>query len=122
MSPFRDLLKTKGNSKFYWDEILDRLFQHSKDVIAQRVADGVRAFEVNRPSCLSTDWSRNGIGFILQQKHCQCSMEKAVVDQIIGNWYSPGVVSPPMPSPGTLRLKVKLSLSSMDSSSAVCSC
>ena len=77
MAPFRELLKTKENRKFFWDHSLDQLFQHSKEVIAQHVEDGVRTFEPNRPTCLSTDWSKTGIGFILQQKHCSCSLENA---------------------------------------------
>ena len=77
MAPFRDLLKTKAGSKFYWDDTLDRLFRHSKEVVIQCVEDGVRSFEPHRPTCLSTDWSKTGIGFLLQQKHCQCSIDKA---------------------------------------------
>ena len=77
MAPFRDLLKTKAGSKFYWDDTLAHLFQQSKDVIIQCVEDGVRSFEPHRPTCLSTDWSKTGVGFLLQQKHCQCSIDKA---------------------------------------------
>ena len=77
MAPFRELLKTKENRKFFWDDSLDLLFKRSKTVITQHVEDGVRAFEANRPTCLSTDWSKTGIGFMLQQKHCSCSLENA---------------------------------------------
>ena len=77
MSPFRELLKTKEGVRFYWDNSLNQLFEHSKSVVTQHVQDGVRAFEVNRPTCLSTDWSKTGVGFILQQKHCKCSLESA---------------------------------------------
>ena len=77
MAPFRDLLKTKTGSKFYWDDTLDRLFQHSKDAVARCVEDGVQPFEPHRPTCLSTNWSKTGVGFLLQQKHCQCSIDKA---------------------------------------------
>ena len=34
---------------------------------------GVTTFEVNRPTCLATDWSKTGMGFTLSQKHCNCS-------------------------------------------------
>ena len=77
MAPFRDLLKTKTGWKFYWDDTLDQLFQRSKDAVVRCVEDGVRSFEPHRPTCLSTDWSKTGIGFLLQQKHCQCSIDKA---------------------------------------------
>ena len=30
-------------------------------------------FEVDRYTCLATDWSKTGLGFFLLQKHCQCS-------------------------------------------------
>ena len=35
--------------------------------------DGVRLFDKGRPTCLSTDWSNQGVGFILRQKYCNCS-------------------------------------------------
>ena len=76
MSPFRDLLKTKAGGKFYWDDALGQLFKHSRNVIAKCVEDGVRSFEPQRPTCLSTDWSITGTGFLLQQKHCQCSLDE----------------------------------------------
>ena len=33
---------------------------------------GVRYFNVKRKTCLATDWSRQGIGFFLLQKWCDC--------------------------------------------------
>ena len=70
MSPFRDLLKHKG--KFYWDDCLENLFQSSKKEIIKSIEEGVKTFEPNRPTCLTTDWSKTGIGFTLLQKHCTC--------------------------------------------------
>lgn len=29
--------------------------------------------------CLQTDWSRDGIGYLLQQQHCNCTCDKAPV-------------------------------------------
>ena len=34
--------------------------------------NGVATFTVNFPTCLSTDWSKTGIGFTLSQKHFSC--------------------------------------------------
>jgi hypothetical protein len=70
MAPFRELLLK--NKRFYWDETLDRLFQNSKEKIVSLVKDGIKTFEMNRPTCLTTDWSKIGIGFTLCQKHCGC--------------------------------------------------
>ena len=75
MSPYRDLLKTGRN--WYWDETLDGLFAKSKGEIVKLVEKGVHAFEMGRPTCLATDWSKDGIGFILLQKFCTCTMEAA---------------------------------------------
>ena len=33
----------------------------------------MKIFEVNRTTCLATDWSKTGIGFLLLQKHCDCT-------------------------------------------------
>ena len=71
MAPFRDLLK-KGQ-KFYWDDELETLFQKSKDEIIRQAKDGVLAYDLRKPTCLTTDWSKIGIGFTLTQKHCKCS-------------------------------------------------
>ena len=32
--------------------------------------------ELNHPTCLCTDWSKERLGFTLLQKHCRCSMLK----------------------------------------------
>jgi hypothetical protein len=74
MVPFRELLKP-GN--WYWDSMLDAVFENSRKAIIDIIKDGVRSFEPNRPRCLATDWSKQGLGFTLLQKHCRCSMTDA---------------------------------------------
>ena len=71
MEPFRDLLK-KGQ-RFYWDDRLETLFQQSKSEILRQSEDGVRSYDLRKPTCLTTDWCKIGIGFALTQKHCKCS-------------------------------------------------
>ena len=71
MEPFRDLLK-KGR-KFYWDDNLSNLLQYSKDEIIRRAQEGVKVYDLNRTTCVATDWSKTGLGFTLTQKHCKCS-------------------------------------------------
>ena len=61
MAPFRELLKTKDR-KFYWDDTLDKIFDKLKLKIIKEIENGVKTFEVNKPTCLSTDFSRTGIG------------------------------------------------------------
>ena len=70
MAPFRELLER--SKPFYWDDSLEIVFQESKSEIVRSIKDGVATFEVNRPTCLATDWSKTGIGFTLSQKHCSC--------------------------------------------------
>ena len=60
MAPFRDLLKP--NRQFYWDETMDRLFEKEKLQIVEKVTDGVKHFEMNRNTCLATDFSKTGLG------------------------------------------------------------
>ena len=71
MQPFRELLKP-GN-KFFWDDNLDYLFDSSKRKIISCVQNGVRIFDPNLKTCLFTDWSKTGTGFMLTQKHCTCA-------------------------------------------------
>ena len=70
MEPFRKLLKT--GSKFEWSPDLDQAFQASKRTIVGEITEGVKIFEKSRVTCLATDWSKQGIGFWLLQKHCIC--------------------------------------------------
>ena len=74
MEPLRHLLKpdtwTQG---FSWTPELDRTFNLAKEEILNSVTDGVKHFDVERWTCLATDWSRQGIGFFLMQKWCDCS-------------------------------------------------
>lgn len=69
-SPFRELLQTE-NWKFDWDNMLNRMFETLKKVFVQEIED-VKSFEVNRPTCLSTDYNRIGVGYFLFQKYCRC--------------------------------------------------
>ena len=70
MKPFRELLKT--SKKFEWTDELEEAFQKSKVTIVEAMKEGVQLFECSRPTCLATDWSNEGIGFVLKQKHCTC--------------------------------------------------
>ena len=69
--PFRNLLKP--GTPFVWTDELDSLFNASKDLIINEIHQGVEIFDKSRPTCLATDWSKDGIGFWLFQKHCDCT-------------------------------------------------
>ena len=56
MLPFRQLFKP--DTPFRWDEELDKLFKNSKQVIAKEIEEGIAIFDVNRTTCLVTDWSK----------------------------------------------------------------
>ncbi|KAK3881921.1 hypothetical protein Pcinc_009185 [Petrolisthes cinctipes] len=71
LQPFCHLLKP--GTHFEWYKELDHLFEESKSVIIHEIRKGVEIFEKTRPTCLATDWSKEGIGFWLFQKHCGCS-------------------------------------------------
>jgi hypothetical protein len=73
MAPFRELLSKM--TPFYWDENLSKIFMASKDRIISEVKNGVKTFETHKATCLFTDWSRTGIGFVLTQKQCECEGE-----------------------------------------------
>ena len=70
MQPFRQLLKPC--TPFTWNDHLNRLFKESKPVIIREIEKGVKIFDKGKPTCLATDWSKDGIGFWLCQKHCTC--------------------------------------------------
>ena len=70
MAPFRHLLSS--NNVFEWTEELDKVFSVSKEKIIQMIQEGVYSFDPELITCLSTDYSKEGMGWILQQKTCSC--------------------------------------------------
>ena len=70
MAPFRPLLSPK--TAFDWTPELEAAFQHSRAAIVQEIRDGVEIFDLKRKTCLTPDWSKQGIGYWLRQKHCEC--------------------------------------------------
>ena len=70
MKPFRHLLRPA--TKFNRTDELDTFFKQSKEVIIKEVKEGMRLFDLSRTTWISTDWSVDGVGFLLKQKYCQC--------------------------------------------------
>ena len=73
MAPFRELLKKRAVKTVYWDEQLDTMFKQSKEIICQLAKDGLAYFDCTRPTMAITDWSKEGIGFIVLQQYCACT-------------------------------------------------
>ena len=77
MRPFRELVKP--NSTFKMDKTLEDLFEKSKQKLVLLVEEGITSFDLNKTTCIQTDFSREGIGYFLLQKHCTCDTAKAPV-------------------------------------------
>ena len=77
MTPFRDLVKP--HSTFIWTDELKALFDKCKEKILFQVRDGVKHFDLHRITCLQTDFSQSGLGYLLLQKYCSCTMNSAPV-------------------------------------------
>ena len=77
MSAFRELVKP--NSTFIWTDELKVLFNNCKSKIINQVKDGVKHFDLHRKTCLQTDFSQEGLGYLLLQKYCSCAMDRAPV-------------------------------------------
>ena len=73
MAPFRPFLSPKN--PFIWSPELDTAFKQSKDAIVSAIVKGVEIFDLTKKTCLRPDWSRQGIGYFLLEKHCTCSSE-----------------------------------------------
>ena len=52
MQPFRHLLKP--NTPFQWTSELDAIFEESKVAIVREIEEGVRIFDMSKPTCLAT--------------------------------------------------------------------
>ena len=75
MAPFREFLSPKV--KFVWSPQLDSIFEESKVRIIEAIREGVKIFDPKRRTCLRTDWSKKGIGYLLAQKHCNCQTNRS---------------------------------------------
>ena len=53
-------------------------------MIIKAICKGVEIFDVKRPACLCPDWSKEGIGYLLLQKHCNC--ESTLPDSCPEGW------------------------------------
>ena len=76
MTNFRDLVKPTCKT-WSWTPTLQEEFKGAKEEIVRRVKNGVKMYSISRKTCVATDWSKLGLGFLVLQKHCKCSMEKA---------------------------------------------
>ena len=73
MEPFRYLLRPDSwSASCVWTDDLVEKFNLAKEEIVKSVTNGVKNFDVERQTCLATDWSKAGIGFFLLQKWCKC--------------------------------------------------
>ena len=70
MDPFRHLLKK--SSLFAWNQSLQQSFDTAKKEIVELIRNGVKSFTLGSWTCLVTDWSQTGIGYVLWQKRCKC--------------------------------------------------
>lgn len=77
MEPFRELLRKPQGKKVYWDDNLQNKFAQAKEVISKLAKEGLTFYDKNRPTVVATDWSKVGIGFVVLQQHCSCSMKDA---------------------------------------------
>ena len=70
MVPYRELMKPVR--PFVWNEDHEAAFAKSKLQIAKEIQQGVEIFDKAKLTYLATDWSKDGVGYWLFQKHCSC--------------------------------------------------
>ena len=73
MEPFRDLLKKPSGKHVYWDDQLHAKFKQAQNTICQLAKDGLAYYDKTRPTAVITDWSKEGVGFVVLQQYCGCS-------------------------------------------------
>merc|ERR1712082_176615 len=71
MEPFRALLSK--NAEFVWTPELQVAFLTAQKEISTIVRRGINSFRLGAHTCLVTDWSKKGVGYVLWQKRCSCS-------------------------------------------------
>ena len=51
---------------------MDKMFTHTKHMLADKVEEGIKSFDPARVTALLTDWCKHGVGFVMMQKQCHC--------------------------------------------------
>lgn len=75
MTPFRSMVQP--NAVYTWTEEMKGLFEKCKQKIISQVKEGVQNYSIDRVTCLQTDFCKDGLGYLLLQKHCDCSIDLA---------------------------------------------
>ena len=73
-APLRHLLKP--SEPWDWSEDVHKVFVEAKEIIANKVEEGVRLFNPKLPTGLLSDWCSEGMGHILCQKTLQLSRQE----------------------------------------------
>ena len=76
MENFHDLTKPKVKT-WQWTPTLREEFRKAKEEIISRVKEGVKTYDINKLTCVLSDWSKTGIGMLVSQKHCDCELATA---------------------------------------------
>ena len=53
-----------------WSQELQDAFDRGREEVVKQVRKGIQSFNMNQITCLQTDYSQDGIGFLLLQKYC----------------------------------------------------
>ena len=70
MRPFKPFLSPQ--TPFAWSDELQSCFEASKTAIIDAIKKGVTIYDLGKRTCLRPDWSKQGVGYYLSQKHCDC--------------------------------------------------
>ena len=76
MNNFCDLVKPTVKT-LTWSCTLWDKFQWAKVEIIRCIKEEIMTYNKDLKTCMSADWSKCGIGFLVTQKHCSCPLEKA---------------------------------------------
>ena len=60
---------TTKNKEVYWDTQLQTLFEKAKE-ICKLSSNGLAYYDIKKNTVVITDWSKQGIGFVVMQQHC----------------------------------------------------
>ena len=50
-----------------WNNTLTQIFENSKQILVNKVKEGIQSFDFTQKTCLQTCWSKEGIGYLLEQ-------------------------------------------------------
>ena len=65
---------------------MQTLFEKAKEEICKLSSNGLAYYDIKKNTVVITDWSKQGIGFVVMQLHCSCKNTSNIPTCCANGW------------------------------------